>query len=118
MSFNIYDLAAKEHATVEVLHPVTKLPTGAKITIAGPASDEYEVQKSRLSELLKEGTLSPGQSQVENIKFLAGCITGWEGMGVDYTPAEAIKLLSDKHMYAFRNWLDGELTSVANFIGA
>lgn len=118
MSFNIYDLAAKEYATLEVPHPVTKVPTGAKVTVGGPASTEYAAQKSRLGELLKQGDLTPDQALLENIKFLAGCVTAWSGMGVEFSPEEAQKLLADKRMYAFRTWLDNEITTVANFIPA
>lgn len=118
MSFNIYDLAAKEYAVLEVLHPVTKVPTGAKLTVAGPASDEYEIQKTRLAELLKQGDLTSAQAGAENTKFLAGCVTGWEGMGVEYSPEAVQSLLANKKMYAFKNWLDTEITNVANFITA
>lgn len=118
MSFSIYDLAAKEHAVLDVVHPVTKKPTGARITIAGPASDEYATQKARLGLVLKAGDITPEQAEQENVKFLAGCIIGWEGMGVDFSPPEAIKLLSDKHMYPFKNWLDEQIISLGNFISA
>ena len=118
MSFNIYDLAAKEYATLQVPHPVTKVPTGATVTVAGPASAEYEVQKARLGELIKQGDLTQAQALAENAKFLAGCITGWTGMGVEFSPAEAVKLLEDKRMYEFKKWLDNEITNVANFITA
>ena len=118
MSFNIYDLAAKDYAVLKVPHPVTKLPTGATVTVAGPASAEYGTQKARLGELLKQGDMTPMQSTQENARFLAGCITGWSDMGVEFSREEAEKLLLDPHMYPFRNWLDNEIVNVANFIKA
>lgn len=118
MSFNIYDLSAKEYATLKVLHPVTKLPTGATITVAGPASVEYDAQKLRLAELLKQGDVTQAQMAQENTAFLAGCITGWEGMGVEFSKDAALSLLNNKKMYHFKNWLDTEITNVANFVEA
>jgi hypothetical protein len=118
VSFNIFDLAAAEHATIPVIHPVTKVPTGATITIAGPASDEYGAQKARLAKVLEQGAMTPEQTQLENAKFLAGCVTGWDGMGQEFSPETAVKILTDKHQYPFRNWLDAEVMNVANFIKA
>lgn len=118
MSFNIYDLAANEYAVLKVPHPVTKVPTGATVKVAGPASSEYEAQKTRLGEMLKQGEVTQAQALAENTRFLAGCIVGWEGMGVPFSPEEALKLLENKKMYPFKSWLDTELTNVANFIEA
>ena len=89
------DITDKHDADVELLHPVTRNPLGAAITIAGP---EHPKRKSILADrarrirrkLERTGKLKlddPETEEADRIELLAGCTLGWSGLtGEDGTP--------------------------------
>jgi len=122
---NLSELAAKDHATIPVKHPVTGEPTGATITLAGPSSEEYLAARLRLAESRagKETMTTEDRAQM-GLDLLLDCIVGWEGLSMDgkkllpFTRENAKTLLSDRKFYWLEAQIDTALVSVGNFIGA
>lgn len=90
-------------AELELLHPVSFVPTGLKLTLAGPDS---RVQRSakltmldKIGELaMADGRVSAEQREAESIAMLARCVLRWDisqdGQPLPLTHENAVRLLS------------------------
>lgn len=122
MTTDLSTLIAMETTKVEVLHPVTKKPTGMSVTLAGPAADAYQSAKLRLvQENMGEANAEKiGQKMVE---LLAACVVGWEGFvehgqALACTPENVLRLLTTRGYYWLKDQLEAALGDVARFIKA
>lgn len=73
--------------SVELLHPKTGAPTGARVTVRGADSDIYEekfreLQRQRLGTLARQRSarLDPDQIEADSIVLLAAVTAGWDGI--------------------------------------
>lgn len=126
---NVVDLAtirSKLQAVVELHHPVTGEPLGARVTLASP--DHPARRQARLDiaradrgrdDLEGDGALDLVDETA--VEFLARIIFGWEGIKVDgepleYSAAAVRALLRPEPMRWLVNQLLNEAARAENFI--
>lgn len=109
-------------ADYELLHPITGVPTGAFITLAGP---EHPQRKRIAMDLMrrlrataaraKQAVADPEEDARESVKLLAKVTLGWRGIRkhgqeVAYSEAEAAELYADPK----RQWVVKQLLAAMN----
>jgi hypothetical protein len=95
MDLATLDLAAGAEAGVEVelTHPVTGRPLGAKLKLRGTDAPTYraallEQRRRRIEFMTKSGRdrLDPADLDAEALELLAAATVGWSGMTLDGKP--------------------------------
>ena len=81
---NLSELAAKDHATIAIKHPISGEVTAATVTLAGPASEEYVAARLRMAEAraAKEELTDADRAEM-GLELLVDCVVGWEGLSLD-----------------------------------
>ncbi|WP_428428228.1 hypothetical protein [Pararhizobium sp.] len=109
-------------AELELLHPVTNVPTGLKMTLAGPDSETQRRARltmlDRIGELaMADGRVSAEHREAESIAMLARCVLRWDiaqdGQPLPLTHDNAVRLLSVSWV---REQADAFAGTRANFI--
>lgn len=80
--------ACEDGAEMELLHPRTKQPLGAFITLRGKDSPSLRAyisrqQNDRLEKIRRGKAINVEQQEKDNINLLAQATTGWRGMVED-----------------------------------
>ncbi len=127
--FEINSIKEADSADIEVLHPVTRAPTGAVVTVMGPEHPErkrvqFDLQRKMRSQLAKKGRFDVGDPEEEErqeIDRLAAFTLGWQGIGADgkeipFTRAAAADLYARPEMAWLRRQLQAAMGDLENFI--
>lgn len=126
--FNPRSIQDLDAATIDVLNPETKAPTGATVTLAGPdhptsraivLSTQRRIRKA----LEKTGRLTLDDPEVEEASRLDELVArtlGWEGFSDDDGKAMPCTPESARAVYSGCRWLRlqlmGAMNDSANFI--
>ncbi len=132
------DFEAADTAILSVLHPVTRVPTGWKITLAGPAHPatvdliERRTLADAARERAKEQARTNGKKwkaeevdidgdRKRMVEDVAARIVDWSpttfrGAPFPYSPANAVTLLGDRKMIAVFNQVIEFLSDLDGFI--
>ena len=109
-------------ADYELLHPITRAPTGAFITLAGP---EHPQRKKIAMDLMrrlraaamraKQPVADPEEDARESVQLLVKVTMGWRGIRkngaeVPFTEADAAELYADPK----RQWVVKQLLTAMN----
>ena len=121
MSFDITAVQDVETATVDLVHPITKTPLGASVTIAGPEHpDRKKISFNRMrrirAEMAKSGKIKfsdPETDAEEEIKELVACTLGWDGFMDNGQPLAFSKQNAEK-LYTDLAWLREQVSSALN----
>lgn len=127
--FDVNSVTEQLSAEVDILHPVTRLRTGARIILAGPEHPErkrlqFDRQRKLRAMYARKGRfdpLDPAEEEAEEIDHLAACTLGWHGIAQDghelaFTPSAARELYLRPEMHWLRRQLLGALADHENFI--
>lgn len=127
--FDIDAVTEQTSADVEVLHPVTRVPTGAVITLAGPEHPDrkkiqFDRQRKLRAKFAKKGRfdiVDPADEEDDEIEFLVGSTLGWKGFGkegkpLEFSPAAARDLYGRPEMRWLRQQMLAALNDLENFI--
>jgi len=104
--------ASEEGEWMDVLHPVTDVPIGARIKLAGCDSERYlkfqrKAQDVRLKKARKRGALGNITAEAlekEGLEQLVGCTITWEGF-VDKGEEYAFSPKAAEELYTKHPWL-------------
>ena len=88
---DIASITEAAEAEIPLPHPVTKVPLGASITVAGPEHPKrkaivFDRQRRIRARMQKTGRLQlddPEKSEEDDIALLAACTLGWNGLEED-----------------------------------
>lgn len=137
MDLSTLDVSTKANqgATVEIYHPITRLPLttedGKKVTVTvlGRYSDVYvKNQRRATNRRLQQAGRGRGgikvnaeELEAEAVELLSNCITAWENVTVDGQVLEcnqnnAKKILSDPRFAWFRDQVDEAVNDDSNFM--
>jgi len=117
MSFKLSDIQDQHDAPVELVHPTTRAPLGARITLAGP---EHPKRRGILAErarrirrrLEKSGKLKlddPEVEEQERIELLAACTLGWDGLLGDDDKPLPFSEAAAVELYRGCGWIRGQM---------
>ena len=125
----VVDLAtirSRLQATVELRHPVTGAPLGARITLASPDHPAQRQARLDIARAQRGRDEPEGEAALElvdeaAVEFLARIVFGWEGIKVDGQPlafsATAVReLLQPEPMRGLVNPLLHQAARTENFI--
>lgn len=118
-------------APIDIKHPVTGVPLGATVTLAGPEHPtrkaiDFSKQRKLRASIQKTGKLElsdPADDELDAIEKLAACTLAWSGFadGGDvlvFTPAAALKLYGTDGMGWLRAQLLAAMEERERFISA
>ncbi len=127
--FDLSSVSELPSAEVEILHPVTRAPTGAVVTLMGPEHPErkrvaFDVQRKLRASYAKKGRFDitdPEEEAAEEIERLASFTLGWKSIGIDgkpleYSKAAALDLYARPEMAWLVRQLKVALGDQENFI--
>jgi hypothetical protein len=107
-------------ASVDIVHPLTNQPTGARVTLAGPEHPtrkalKWKRQRQLRAQYQKAGRVvfgDPEEDEAETIEVLAACTLGWEGIADDGQPV-AFSEAAARELYARPElaWLRAQLAA-------
>lgn len=128
--FDLSTIVEQQTAEVELLHPVTRIPLGAIILVAGPEHPKrkklnFDVQRKLRAAFARKGKFEasdPEDDEAESIATLAALTLGWKGMARDgkelpYSPEAAQQLYADPNLAWLRIQVRQALDDRENFIG-
>lgn len=133
MALDLAAIERAETARVELVHPVTKAPTGCFLTLVGPGSEGHEeaaerLRKRRLALIrrYKKDEEIPNEATFQSfVDFLADVTVNIEGLEKDgqpvaYSRKVAVELFSDRKHFGpeFAAQAAAELGDLANFFRA
>lgn len=133
MALDLAKIERADSARVELVHPVTKAPTGCFLTLAGPGSEGHEeaaerLRKRRLALIRrykKEEDIPNDVNYGSFVEFLADVTEDIEGLAKDGKPVEfnrkvAVELFSDRKRFGpeFAAQAAAELGDLTNFFKA
>jgi hypothetical protein len=126
---NINEVTEQTTATIDILHPVTREPLGAQVTLAGPEHPDrkrlqFARQRKARAAYAKRGKLEfddPEDEQLDEIDYLATCTLGWTGIGennklIEHSKTAAQALYAKPEMRWLRIQLLAALNELENFI--
>jgi len=126
---DLNDIREAQSAEIELLHPSTRAPLGAAITVAGPEHPKrkgllWERQRRLRAKFQKAGKLSfadPAEEEADEIDYLAACTLGWRGItrdGVEiaWSANEAARLYGDPELAWLRAQVRAGLDDLELFI--
>ncbi len=127
--FDLNSIKEADSADIEILHPITRAPTGAKVTLMGPEHParkrvQFDLQRKLRTTLAKKGRFDVGDPEEEErqeIDRLAAFTLGWQGIGVDgkeiaFSKEAAADLYAKPEMAWLRRQLQAGLGDLENFI--
>jgi len=109
--------ASNEGEWMNVMHPKTDEPIGARIKLAGPDSDIVKKAQNKITNRRLKGRgrnkLDAESINEEQVEMLASCTLGWEGIVVN---GEEVKFSKDNavNLYLKYPWI---MEQVNIFIG-
>ena len=120
--FNPRSIEDLEQASVEILNPQTKRPTGATITLAGPdhpkaRSIALTAQRRVRKQLEKTGRLTLDDPEVEEdsrLEELVARTIGWTGIADDGGKEMPCTAENARKLYAGVTWLRLQLMEAMN----
>lgn len=133
MALDIGEIQRADTARIELVHPVTKAPTGCFLTLCGPGSEPHEeaaerLRKRRLALIRrykKEEDIPNDVNYLSFVEFLADVTTGIDGLVKNAKPVEfnrkvAVELFSDRKRFGpeFAAQAAAELGDLTNFFKA
>ena len=126
---DINAITQTDSAEIQIVHPVTRAPLGASVTLAGPEHPlrkqiRFRLQRRVRAELARAGRAAlpdPEEQDEENIQLLAQCTLGWkgiadEGVEIPFSEAAAAALYARPEMVWLRDQLVVALDERENFI--
>lgn len=126
--FDLNSVRSVRQSPVEILHPLTGQPVGARVTLIAidhPRRKQALLEFSREQRALGEGD---DEDRIERrrgayARYVGRCIDGWEGIAEDgvaleCTEAAAVALLSRPELNWLLDALHAELTDEKNFLRA
>lgn len=133
MALDLASIERADTARVELVHPVTKAPTGCYLTLAGPGSEGHEeaaerLRKRRLALIrrYKKEEDIPNEATYQSFcDFLADVTVNIEGLEKDGKPIAfsrkiAVEFFADRKHFGpeFAAQAAAELGDLANFFKA
>lgn len=123
MAFDLSSIAPKNTSVLELVHPSTKEPLGAFVTLAGPSHPEtLKADRESLDKHLTQGEAVQTSTSIERelASYLAARTLGWEGIerqgvAVPFSTSEAIHIFTDPDLRWLRDQVDAALRSKARF---
>lgn len=126
---DLNDIREAQTAEIELIHPATRAPLGAAVTVAGPEHpkrkqilwDRQRRLRAKFQKAQKLTFSDPAEEESDEIEYLAACTLGWRGFmagGADlpFSPAEAIRMYSDPELAWLRAQVRAGLDDVELFI--
>jgi hypothetical protein len=126
---DLNDIREAATAEVELVHPRTREPLGATITIAGPehparkrmVHDRQRRLRAKFAKTQKFSFADPADEEADEVEFLAGCTLGWRGIvkaGVEiaFSAQEAARLYADPELAWLRAQVRAGLDDLELFI--
>lgn len=94
--FDLSSIAEQTSADIDILHPTTRAPTGAVVTLMGSEHPErkriaFGVQRKLRTTFAKKGRFDmadPEEEAAEELDRLAAFTLGWKNIGLDGKPLE------------------------------
>ncbi len=127
--FDLSSITEQTSAEIEILHPVTRAPTGARITLAGPEHPDrkrlqFERQRRLRASFAKKGrfdVVDPEQEEADDLEWLAACTLGWRGFAdagkpIEFSAAAVKALYARPEMTWLRRQVQAALADLENFI--
>lgn len=129
--FDISAIKDALSAPIDIKHPVTGVPLGATVTLAGPEHPtrkaiDFAKQRKLRASIQKTGKLElsdPADDELDAIEKLASCTLGWSGItdgdaAIEFTPTAALKLYGTDGMGWLRAQLLAAMEERERFISA
>lgn len=127
--FDLNSIQEVNTAKVELVHPLTKAPLGASITLAGPEHPQrkkliFDRQRKLRASFAKKGRIDfsdPTEDEEDEIDLLAACTLGWDGIAengkaVEFSKAAATDLYGKPELSWLRAQVREALDNRENFI--
>ena len=100
--------AANRGADVELVHPITREPLDATITILGRDSDEYRAaiseQARKRAQSRNKGAISFAEADDGAMEILVACTIGWDGIVENGDPIQ-FSLAEARRIYKKYPWI-------------
>lgn len=127
--FDVKSITTTETGALELMHPETGEPLGARIILVGPEDAKRKrLETERLGRSLQlafQGRRGkrqdPDEAWDKDTEYLVACTVGWEGIAEDGKPiafssGEARKLYANPKLGWLRRAVDSFLQDPLNFI--
>lgn len=131
MNLDLSSIAESQTGDVSIVHPVTKVPLGITIAVAGPEHPKrkamkFSQQRKLRARIQKAGKLTfddPENEAEEQTDYLVGCTLGWNEIVVDgkalaYSAENARTLYTDSRFAWLREQVQAALDEREVFIKA
>jgi hypothetical protein len=126
---DLNDIREAATAEVELVHPRTREPLGAAITVAGPEHpqrkkilhDRQRRLRAKFARTQKFAFADPAEEEADEIEYLAACTLGWRGITragqeIAFSAAEAGRLYADPELAWLRAQVRAGLDDLELFI--
>jgi len=125
MSFKLGDIHDLQSAEIELLHPRTKAPLGAFVTMAGPEHPHRRALALKHAKRLREAFARTGKFRLDDeddagndLEVLVAVTLGWRIEGAPAFSAEACRALyADPQQQWIVRQVRGVLEDMDRFIG-
>ena len=127
--FDLTSIKEAGTADIDILHPITRAPTGAVITLMGPEHParkkvQYERQRKMRAAFSRRGHVEvgdPEEEEQEEVERLASFTVSWKDIGIDgkpleYSKAAAVDLYGRPEMAWLKRQIQSALNDLENFI--
>jgi hypothetical protein len=129
MSFDLSTVVLEQSVELELRHPVSKEPLGAKIHLAGqqhPLRKKivHERQRRLRKQFQRSGKFAfvdPAEEEEDTLEFVVGCTLGWSGISfdgkpLDFSPDNARRIYADPKLAWLRDQVVALLYDDESFI--